>query len=72
MDLAEREAVKLWSSFTLGASSNGIHPLKEDVTLCVGTFSTTIPAGTFTQNKKKQFEFARALCKNFVNMDLLR
>ena len=33
--------------FTLGADSNGIAPLKEPVTIQIGTFSTTIPAGSF-------------------------
>ena len=33
--------------FTLGADSNGIAPLKEPVTIQIGTFSTTIPARSF-------------------------
>ena len=37
--------------FTLGSNNNGIAPLTEAVTVQVGTFSTTIPAGSFTQNK---------------------
>jgi hypothetical protein len=45
--------------FTLGDGSNGINPLTEDVNLQVGTFSTTIPAGSFfKQRGKGPFEFA--------------
>lgn len=36
-----------FAPFTLGADSNGISPLKEPVTIQIGTFSTTIPAGSF-------------------------
>ena len=34
-------------NFTLGAGSNGINPLTEDVVLQVGNFFRTIPAGSF-------------------------
>ena len=47
-------SVEIWEeefqtegSFTLKATSNGIDPLNEDVILEVGTFTTTIPAGSF-------------------------
>lgn len=37
--------------FTLGATSNGIKPLTEAVTLQVGSYRVTIPAGSFQQSK---------------------
>jgi hypothetical protein len=48
------------ASFTLGASSDGIDPLTEDVTLQVGTYRVTIPAGSFKQltNGKKAGAYA--------------
>jgi 6-phosphogluconolactonase len=47
---ADRE-FELDATFTLGASSDGIKPIDEAVSLTVGTFSTTIPAGSFKLNK---------------------
>lgn len=38
---------ELDASFTLGKRSNGIDPVREAVSLRVGTFSTVIPAGSF-------------------------
>ena len=46
------------SSFTLGAGSNGINPVTEDVTLQIGPYSVTIPAGSFTKNNKGSYVFA--------------
>jgi DNA-binding beta-propeller fold protein YncE len=44
-------------SFTLGRNSNGINPVTENVTLQIGTFSVTIPAGSFKQNPNRRFAF---------------
>jgi hypothetical protein len=48
---------ELAAAFTLGAGSKGIHPVTEDVKLKVGTFSITIPAGSFKQNLRGGFTF---------------
>ena len=52
----ERE-FELKATFTLGAGSNGIHPDTEVVTLEVGTFSATIPAGSFRRHGHGTFKF---------------
>jgi DNA-binding beta-propeller fold protein YncE len=44
-------------SFTLGTNSNGINPVTENVTLQIGTFSVTIPAGSFKLNPNRRFAF---------------
>jgi hypothetical protein len=44
-------------AFTLGAGSNGIHPLTEDVTLQVGAFAATISKGSFRRHGHGTFKF---------------
>jgi hypothetical protein len=48
---------QLNESFTLGTGSNGINPLTENVTLEIGTYSLTIPAGSLLQNLNGRFAF---------------
>src|SRR5260221_8327752 len=48
---------ELKESFTLGANTNGINPLAENVTLQIGTFSVTIPAGSFEEKPNGRFDF---------------
>jgi DNA-binding beta-propeller fold protein YncE len=52
-----RRGFDLDESFTLGANSNGINPVTENVTLQIGTFSVTIPSGSFEQNHNERFTF---------------
>jgi hypothetical protein len=47
----------LASPFTLGPSSDGIHPPAEPVTLRIGTFATTIPPGSFKGSGVGPFTF---------------
>jgi YVTN family beta-propeller protein len=58
----------LLSEFTLGQSSDGINPPAEPVTLKVGTFTTTIPAGSFTGSGNGPFYFVGTV--NGVNLQI--
>jgi hypothetical protein len=53
LDVQQRRSdrFQLRTSFTLSPSSNGINPLTEAVTVQVGSFATTIPAGSFKLKK---------------------
>jgi len=44
-------------AFTLGTGSSGIAPDTQSVTLVLGNFSTTIPAGSFRKNRKGNYTF---------------
>jgi hypothetical protein len=52
----KKDEFEMTAIFTLDPNNNGIAPLTEAVTVQVGTFATTIPAGSFTQ-KKGRFTF---------------
>lgn len=54
---AHDDALGMLATFTLSQNSNGINPLAEEVRLQVGTFSTTIPAGSFRRAANGAFEF---------------
>jgi hypothetical protein len=49
---------ELKSRFTLSSTAPGIHPIKEAVKLQVGTFTATIPPGSFTKQLDGSFTFA--------------
>jgi len=51
------DAFRLKSGFTLGQGSNGIDPAAEAVTLRIGAFATTIPAGSFKGKEYGPFKF---------------
>jgi YVTN family beta-propeller protein len=56
-DKTDRDSFELHSEFTLGQESGGIDPSTEWVTLRVGTFGATIPAGSFKKHDRGQFTF---------------
>jgi hypothetical protein len=55
------DAFELQSTFTHGGGSDGIHLANDQVTLTLtgetGAFTTTIPAGSFKEDKKGRFKF---------------
>jgi DNA-binding beta-propeller fold protein YncE len=56
LEIAKRGFV-LAELFTLGASSNGINPLIQNLVLQIGTFSVRIPPGSFKQIASRIFVF---------------
>jgi hypothetical protein len=57
IDEDRKTSFRVEGFFTLGQTSDGIDPVNEAVQLQVGTFSTTIPAGSFREEGKHEFEF---------------
>jgi YVTN family beta-propeller protein len=57
------------SNFTLGASSSGINPRTEPVTLQIGSFKITIPPGSFVNPVPGYYSFTGVI--NGVNLTLL-
>lgn len=57
IDEDRRTSFRVEGFFTLGADSNGINPVSETVNLQVGTFSVTIPAGSFEEKGKHAFRY---------------
>ena len=55
-------------SFTLGANSNGINPVTENVTLQISTFSVMVPAGSFKLRLDGTFAFKGVI--NGVSLDV--
>jgi hypothetical protein len=60
------------ASFTLGATSKGIDPLSEPVTLKIGAYSVTIPTGSFhpVVNGSKYGAYVFSGEINGVNLEL--
>ena len=67
LELAD-DRFKHVNEFTLGASSNGIDPTVENVTLEIGKFSMTIPAGSFVEYNGT-FEFEGVV--EGINLDIM-
>jgi len=53
----EGSEFEIQGGFTLGTGSNGIHPLTEGVVLQLGTFSVTIPSGSFKSARGGSYKF---------------
>ena len=67
LDIASNEdSFNLHSQFTLGSTAPGLHPHRDPVTLQVGTFSITIPPGSFTKQPDGSFFFTEVI--NGVNL----
>jgi hypothetical protein len=58
---AADDTFALRATFILGDGSNGIDPLAEAVTLQVGTFALTIPAGLFHRTSGEALQFSGVL-----------
>ena len=58
---ADDDEFEVEGGFTLGASSDGIDPVTEEVKLRVGTLSLTIPVGSFEQNARGRYKFKGAV-----------
>jgi len=52
-----KDAFGLGSGFILSSAAPAIDPLTDPVTLQVGTFTTTIPPGSFKKQKDESFTF---------------
>jgi hypothetical protein len=52
------DSFNLHSPFTLSSTAPGLHPHRDPVTLQVGTFSVTIPPGSFREQPDGSFAFA--------------
>jgi hypothetical protein len=57
IDEDRKTSFRVEGFFKLGAGSDGIYPLSETVQLQVGSYSVTLPAGSFTEKGDHQFDF---------------
>jgi YVTN family beta-propeller protein len=63
------DAFGLLSGFTLGSASNGIDLVTRPVTLQAGTFTATIPPGSFTKSPSGTYTFTGMI--NGVNLEVV-
>ncbi len=66
----EDDEFEVEGTFTLGAASDGIDPLTEDVTVTVGAYEIIIPAGSFSQDEEGEFEFEGIIDGMEVEMEI--
>jgi hypothetical protein len=57
------------ANFTLGAASDGINPPTQPVTLQIGDFTLTIPAGSFVRAGAGYYSFVGVI--NGINLNVL-
>jgi 6-phosphogluconolactonase len=57
IDEDRQTSFRVEGSFTLGAGSSGIDPATESVELQLGSFSVTVPAGSFTEHHKREYRY---------------
>jgi hypothetical protein len=62
----------LSGSFTLGATSNGINPLLETVTVSINTFTVAIPPGSFTSSGPGHFSFSGVIGGVHITMSIVQ
>jgi hypothetical protein len=58
------------ATLILAPTSNGIDLLTEDLTLQLGAFSSTVPAGSFTQGNNGRFRFAGMIAGVSLDVDM--
>jgi hypothetical protein len=56
-----KDAFGFGSNFILSSTAPAINPLSDPVTLQVGTFTTTIPPGSFKKQQDGSFTFERVI-----------
>ena len=66
----EDDEFEVEGTFTLGVGNNGIDPLTEDVTVKIGTYEITIPAGSFRPDDDGEFEFEGTINGLEVEMEI--
>jgi 6-phosphogluconolactonase len=69
IDLHSPSQFDIHGSFKLGATSDGINPLTEAVTLTLGTYSVSIPPGAFRKDGRG-FEYHGVINGAFLEMEI--
>jgi hypothetical protein len=57
IDEDRRTSFRVEGYFTLGAGSTGIDPSSESVELQLGSLSVTVPAGSFKEHRKHEYDY---------------